>query len=440
MSSANKYYVAIPGFVKNIIERLSSSGYPAYVVGGAVRDMCLRRSIADWDVVTSAPPDRIKSIFRNIRHFSIKHETITLVDSSGHHEVITFRGSKHEGLSIEEDLGHRDFTINAMAYVPDTGAVLDPYGGERDATQKLIRATGDPADRFREDPIRLLRAVRLATELGFQIEKGTRATISRLAGQLTSVAEERVREELMKILMSLKPSTGFNLMKKTGLLKQVLPELLEGYLKRQNAYHRYTIYKHIMETVDGVEPEPVLRWTALLHDIAKPRVREKVDGIYRFWGHEEASAKLAREIMGRLKFSGEMITRVTHIISHHMIGYETGWGDGAVRRLISRVGPENIGDLFAFRRADLLAHGVEDERLILLSELEGRVEEIMQAPPVIGPHDLAIDGRKVMEILGVPQGPEVGKALKRLLDKVMDQPELNSEEGLVAVLEEMKEG
>ncbi|UCF56080.1 MAG: CCA tRNA nucleotidyltransferase, partial [Deltaproteobacteria bacterium] len=293
----------IPKFIMTVVKRLHASDHQAYIVGGAVRDHCLHRKVTDWDVATSARPEEIKSIFRDIKCFSLRHDTVTLVHSARHYEVTTFKGSKNFGHSVEEDLGHRDFTINAMAYDKAKGAILDPYGGREDILCRLVRAVGDPKERFREDPVRLLRAVRLATELGFKIELKTLKTISLMAEKLDSVARERIREELLKILVSRKPSIGFNLMVKTGLLKHLLPELLEGYRKKQDASHRFTIYKHIMKTIDQVEPDPVLRLTALLHDIAKPRVREKIEGEFRFLGHEKASARLAKEIMLRFKFS-----------------------------------------------------------------------------------------------------------------------------------------
>jgi poly(A) polymerase/tRNA nucleotidyltransferase (CCA-adding enzyme) len=227
---------------------------------------------------------------------------------------------------------------------------------------------------------------------------------------------------------------------RTGLLKQVLPELCDGYLKRQNTYHRFTIYKHIMETIDQVQPRPVLRLTALLHDIAKPRVREKVRGEWRFLGHEQASAELAREIMERLRFSKAIMGRVTNLITHHMIWYDSEWSDGAVRRLIRRVGHENIDDLLSFRRADILAHGVKDEKLDQLSELEKRVGESMKNQFTEKVRDLAIDGNRVMEILSLSPGPQVGKILKRLLEKVTDHPELNTEKGLTGLLSEISIG
>jgi len=313
-------------------------------------------------------------------------------------------------------------------------SILDPCGGKADILRKRLRAVGEPEDRFKEDPLRLLRAVRLANELNFKVDEGTLKTITLMSDMLESVSQERIRDEILKILMSRKPSWGFNLMFRTNLLKQILPELLEGYLKRQNAHHRYTIYKHIMETINQVQAKPVLRLTALLHDIAKPRVREKVRGQWRFLGHEKASADMAREIMERLRFSKEIIGRVTNLITHHMVWYDSDWSDGAVRRLIRRVSPENMDDLISFRRADILARGLRDEKLDFISELEKRAGELTKYQITVKARDLAIDGNRVMEILGLSPGPEVGKILNKLLEKVTDHPELNTEEGLMDLL------
>jgi poly(A) polymerase/tRNA nucleotidyltransferase (CCA-adding enzyme) len=431
----------IPKFVMIIIDRLRDCGYQAYIVGGAVRDMCLHRPVGDWDVATSAPHEKIRSIFDDMRYFSIKHDTVTLVDDAYHYEVTTFRGSGKFNQSIEEDLGHRDFTMNAMAYDAygtGTGAILDPHGGREDIIRKHVRAVGNPKERFLEDPHRLLRAIRLAAELTFRIEQGTMETISMMSPLLASVAQERIRDELMKILMVTRPSLGFNLMVRTGLLKQFLPELLEGYRKKQNRHHRYTIYKHVMESVDGVEPNTILRLTALFHDIAKPRVRQKRKGEWHFKGHEEASARLAGEIMERLRFSNEMKEQVVNLIEHHMIWYDSEWSDGAVRRLIRRAGPERIDHLISFRRADLLAHGKEDEKLDLLAGLEKRIEELSKRPLTLKTKDLAINGHTIMEILGLSPGPNVGKIANELMEKVTDHPELNTKEGLITLLKEKK--
>ncbi|MFC1867230.1 CCA tRNA nucleotidyltransferase [Thermodesulfobacteriota bacterium] len=429
----------MPGFVKTVISRLYNYGFKAYVVGGAIRDVCLKRPVMDWDVATSASPEEIRSIFHDIRNFSLKHETVTLVDAGHLYEITSFRGAGDSGHNIKEDLGHRDFTINAMAYDIDKKVVLDPYGGRDDISGRLVRAVENPRKRFSEDPLRLLRAIRIATELEFRIEHGTMNAICSMSGQLANVAKERVRDEFMKILLSQRPSKGFNLLRGSGLLKHFLPELLEGFLKRQNAYHRYTIYRHIMETIDGVQPYPVLRLAALLHDIAKPRVRQKVNNEFRFFRHAETSALLAEEIMQRLRFSKEMINEVVNLVALHMIEYDSGWGQGAIRRLMRRAGPENMNHLLSFRRADLIAHGLIDRKLELLSELEKRVGELKKEPIAMDAGDLAVNGEQVMDILGLSPGPAVGKVLEMLTEKVTDQPDLNTEVDLTALLKEMRE-
>jgi putative nucleotidyltransferase with HDIG domain len=430
--------IELPPFVMAIIRRLLVAGHSAYVVGGAVRDVCLKRPVSDWDITTSADPARIKATFADIRHFSLKHDTVTLVHENRAYEVTTFRGASGFGRSIEEDLQHRDFTINAMAYEPSQKIVVDIYGGRSDIAKRRIQAVKDPEARFLEDPLRLIRAARIAAELRFRIEPQTLSAMTGLAGEIGTVALERVRDELMKLLMSPKPSVGFNIMRKTSLTVEVLPELLEGYRRRQNAYHRYTIYRHAMESVDRVPPDPILRLTALFHDIAKPRVRTKVEGVWRFQGHAEASTELAQRIMKRLKFSDEVIRRVTHIIAHHMIDYQPEWGEGAVKRWIRRVSPDNLDLLLSFRRADLLAHGIRDRKLEWLGELEHRVKRLEDTPFPIDTDHLAIDGHRVMEILGLSPGPGVGSALEHLLEMVIDRPELNNEADLVAFLKEMK--
>jgi tRNA nucleotidyltransferase (CCA-adding enzyme) len=426
----------IPEFVIFILMRLKDSGHQAFVVGGAVRDARLKRPTLDWDVATSATPKEIGEIFKDTRHFSQKYGTVTLVDSGNHFEVTAFKGKKQ---SLTEDLSLRDFTINAMAFDPESIKIIDPFDGMADISKKLIRAVKDPKARFQEDPLRLLRAVRFSTELEFHIEKRTLNSLSSEAHLLSSVAPERIREELMKILMSRKPSTGFNLMVGTGLLRHFLPELLEGYLKRQNAYyHRYTIFKHIMETVDRVAPNPVLRLTALLHDIAKPRVRKKIEGVWRFYGHEQESSVLAAEIMDRLKFNKEMTRKVTSLIRHHMIIYDTEWSDAAVRRLIRRISPEYIPDFISFIQADIIAHGTDNKDLNLIKELMQRIENQMKGHMARNTRDLALDGHEIMKILGLFPGPAVGRTMANLLEKITDHPELNTREGLLGLLEERK--
>lgn len=429
----SKFILSIPEFVVFILKRLKNAGFDAYIVGGAVRDECLQRIIADWDVATSALPDEVKTVFRDIRFFSLKHGTVTLVNSGRMFDVSSFKGSR-----LEEDLARRDYTINAMAYEPEKGEILDPYMGLEDLASKRIRSVGNPNTRLHEDPLRLLRAVRLASELRFRIEKNTQAAIIRCAQLIHSVAPERIREELIKILMSPRPSEGFSLMRKTGLLKHLIPELLEGYLKRQNTHHRYTIFRHIMESVDRVKRLPDLRLAALFHDIAKPRVRKKIGGKWRFFGHEEAGADLTAEIMERLRFSRHMTRRVVNLVKNHMIDYDSRWSDAAVRRLIRRVGTEDIKALILLRRADIPAHGPDIRNLDLLDELEARILGQIEGAMVADRKDLAVNGDVVMDMLKLSSGPEVGMVLKELMEKVTENPELNNIQSLLGILQEIK--
>jgi len=434
--------IAVPDFVGALIKRLQSKGYEAYVVGGAVRDRCMNHPVSDWDVATSAPPKRIRSVFKDIRSFSLKHGTVTLVAEGCHYEVSSFRGEEGPGKTIQGDLAHRDFSINAMAYDATERKIIDPYGGRRDIARKRVKAVGRPGDRFREDPLRLIRAVRIATELGFKIEDHTSRVIARMGHQLSGVARERIRDELVKILTTRKPSRGLDLLRRFGLVQEFLPELLEGYRRKQNSYHQHTIYRHILETVDQVEPDPVMRLAALLHDIAKPRHRERIKGEFHFPGHESAGAVMASEIMTRLKFSKGVIQEVGHLIRYHlpMTSYDARWSAESLRRLIRRVGPKNIDRFFWFSRADILSHGMKDHRLDALVKLHRRAKKIISRPLPLETTHLAIGGEEVMEIFGLRPGPKVGKILEYLMDRVTAHPELNTEEKLLALLEERDVG
>ena len=429
----------IPSFVMNLVDRLHGAGFCAYIVGGAVRDMLLDRPISDWDVATSALPGEIMSLFQDMTRFKLKHDTVTLVRAGSLYEITTMKGHNRSKPDIMDDLDHRDFTIDAMAYDTCKKAILDPHKGKKDILRKQVRAVGSPVDRFIEDPLRLIRAIRIANDLNFSVEGRTFSVIHELSHKLKNSARERVRDELMKILLSSSPSNGINNLRKTGLLEQILPELLEGYRKRQNHRHRYTIYRHIMETVDGVEPDAVLRLTALFHDIAKPRVRRKIKDEFRFFGHAEEGAKLAEEIMLRLKFRNELINKVRHLIQYHMIFYNPEWRDSTIRRLLRRIGKENMDYLLSFRKADMRAHGYAGGKIELISELEDRVKKLKERSLVIDRRDLAVGGTRVMDILNLSRGPEVGTVLEKLMERVIEDPKLNTEKALVALLEEMKE-
>jgi len=371
--------------------------------------------------------------------FNLKHGTVTLVSEGRHFEVTTFRGTEGFSLHIEEDLAHRDFTFNAMAYDITDKKIIDPFGGKEDMTKKVVRAVLNPIERFDEDPLRMMRAIRFSLELGYAIEPETLMAIKTMAQAIDIVAKERVRDELLKILMVGKPSVGFNLMRKTCLLKGILPELMEGYRKRQNNYHKYTIYRHTMETVDSIKGDPVLRLSALFHDIAKPRVRKKINGRWIFFGHAKASAELTKEIMMRLKFSNERITRVTYLIVHHMFDYKQELSDKAMRRFIKRIGADNVDDLIALRKADDLAHGWGRGFEGRIEEFKNRIHAQIDRSPAFTISGLAINGHDVMNILGLQPGPRVGQILNQVLEGVIEKPEHNQKHKLIKILHDMKE-
>ena len=427
----------IPDIVFDISRRLIKNGYQAFIVGGAIRNSMLGCQVKDWDVATDATPDSIHDLFPEMTSFNLKHGTVTLVFEGRHFEVTTFRGTEGFSSCIEEDLAHRDFTINAMAYDIIHKRIIDPFGGQRDIEGKVVRAVLNPLERFQEDPLRMMRAIRFSLELGYAIEPETLMAIKTMAQAIDIVAKERVRDELLKILMVRRPSAGFHLMRKSGLLKRILPELVEGYRKRQNNYHKYTIYRHTMETVDSIKDDPVLRLSALLHDIAKPRVREKINGRWRFFGHAKASAELTREIMMRLKFSNERITRVTHLIAHHMFDYKQELSDKTVRRFIKRIGADNVDDLIALRKADDLAHGWGRDFEKDIEKFKNRIDSHIKKSYPLTISDLAVNGHDVMAVSGLQPGPRVGRILNQLLEEVIGKPEYNRRDKLVEIVKRM---
>ena len=427
----------IPDIIHMISERIINKGYQAFIVGGALRDSALGCQANDWDVATDATSDTIHNLFPEMTRFDLKHGTVTLVFKGSHFEITTFRGIDGFSSHIEDDLAHRDFTLNAMAYNVFDKRIIDPFGGQRDIEKKVIRAVLDPSERFHEDPLRMIRVIRFSVELGYTIEPATLMAIQPMAEAIDMVAKERVRDELMKILLARRPSTGFHLMRKSDLLKRILPELIEGYRKQQNNYHRYTIYRHIMETVDSINSDPILRLSALFHDIAKPRVRERINRRWRFFGHAAASAELTKEIMIRLKFSNERITRVTHLIAHHMFDYKQNLSDKAVRRFIKRIGPDNVDELMALRKADDYAHGWGTKFEKYIERFKSRIDSQIRKSYPFTISDVAVNGYDVMNILGLQPGPKVGQILNQLLKVVIEKPEYNRKHKLIKLLQDM---
>jgi tRNA nucleotidyltransferase/poly(A) polymerase len=417
----------IPAFVRSIITSLHQAGHEAYVVGGAVRDRCMSRPVTDWDVTTSASPAQVASLFTSLRSFSLKHETVTLVHKGNHHEVTTFRGANQ---TLEEDLKHRDFTINAMAYDTKRSVVIDPWGGRDDIRKKVVRAVVNPEDRYREDPLRLIRAVRIATELGFRIEGKTFKAISSMAETVTTAAPERIRDEGVRILLCKRPSQGLDMMKKTGLLASILPEIAETAAGKVGPGQPMSVYQHVLAVVDRVAPEEVLRVAALFHGLGEPRSTD----------HARTGLETAQAIMARLCFSKRTIRQVVELVQAQeaLADYPPSSSDGDLRRFIRRVGTGNLETIIALRRAHLLSLPKGSRGpLCRLDEVAARIRGLIKTPLVRGPLDLAIDGSKVMQVTGLSPGPEIGRILERLSEDLMDHPEWNTPKKLVAMVKKM---
>jgi len=445
----------IPDDVLSVCARLRASGHEAFLVGGAVRDLLLERPTQDYDVATSARPEQVMKVFG--RRFTVptglQHGTVTVVTERGRNvEVTTYRGegAYSDGRrpdqvffvgSIDEDLARRDFTINALAYEPAAALLRDPWHGEADLSARVIRAVGDPIARFREDGLRTMRAVRLAAQLEFSIEPHTLAAIPPAIEVFRKVSAERVRDELYKLLSADKPSVGLRLMLETGLLAEVLPELLEGRGVAQNRFHRYDVLEHTLRTVDETPArDPVVRLSALLHDVAKPRTAEprpEAPGENTFYRHEIIGADVADAVCRRLKLPNRDRERVCLLVAQHMFFYQPEWSDGTVLRFLRRVGPENVPDLFALRVGDVHARGMGEDPERELGELRRRIEEAMARQAALKVSDLAISGTDVMAALGCPPGPVVGDVLRALLERVTDDPALNTRAALLALVPEV---
>ena len=428
-----------PASVVALMERLWSSGHGAYVVGGSVRDAILGRAALDWDLATEARPERLLEIFPGAIYEN-RFGTVLVREADEEHEVTTFR-SDHEyadfrrphhvefGDEIELDLARRDFTVNAIAWgarAPASGpipvpALVDPFGGVEDVHARRLRAVGEPDVRFREDALRMVRAVRLAAVLDFEIEGATAAAIRANSALAAHVSGERVAAELQKLLLAPRPSAGLRLLSELGLLAVLFPELAEQVGVPQNKTPGEDLFDHTLRSVDAVPADrPVVRLAALLHDVGKPATID--DGPFR--GHEVVGAEAARQLLERLHLPKAATGRVVHLVRHHMFAYEPEWGDAGIRRFIQRVGAAAIDDLFELRRADNVGSGLEPGAGGLAS-LRARADAELAAAVVLDRSQLAIDGDDLMAELALPPGPHLGRILDGLLELVIADPKRN---------------
>ncbi len=423
----------MPAPVASLLETLNGAGHSAYVVGGCLRDSLMGRTPADWDLTTDAVPDRIQDLFPHSLYEN-RFGTVVVRHDQAQYEITAFRRdvtySDHRhpdaiefGQSIEEDLARRDFTINAMAWGggPDEEArFVDPHDGRGDLRRRLLRAVGDADWRFHEDALRMVRAVRLAATLDFEIEPETLAAIGRNAGLASHLSGERVAAELGKLLAAPRPSVGLRLMHDTGLLAVVAPELAGQRGVPQNKIDGDDLWDHTLRTVDAASNRPLIRMAALLHDVGKP---DTLAGGH-FHGHDGVGAVIAARILSRLHCTRDLQDGVAHLIANHMFSYGADWSDAAVRRFIRKIGPDSVEDLIELREADNLGSGLPAQAG-LLPELRGRIAAVMAANPVLGRGQLAIDGNDLQAELGVGPGPELGRILDELTERAVVDPSLN---------------
>jgi len=481
--------MVIPKQVKSVIEKLEKKNFQAFVVGGCVRDLLRGVEPNDWDIATSAKPEEMAKIFP--KSFNInKFGTITvLTDSKKANlkeiEITTFRteekytDKRHPDKvswaeTIEEDLGRRDFTVNAIAFSPsasfpspapspsahslapspplspspsptpspalsEQSGIIDPFNGQKDLKDKIIKAVGKPEKRFQEDALRLMRAVRFATTLGFEIEKKTFLAIKKNAGLLEFISKERVGDEFLKIIMAEKAAKGIELLREIGLLQYIIPELLEGYKVGQNKHHIYDVYEHSIHALDfGAKQgfNKFVRIAALLHDVGKPRVKEGEGADSTFYNHEIVGAKMSIKILNRLKFSKKDLEKIVKLVRFHLFYYNVDEvHESSVRRLLRRLGPENLKELVEVRMCDRIGSGCPKALPYKLRHFQYIAEKVALDP--IDVLKLEIGGKEIMEILKIKPGQKIGKILNILLGDVLEEPNNNKKVYLKKKIKEL---
>lgn len=433
--------IHLPEKVNNIIQTLQASGFEAYAVGGCVRDSILHRKPDDWDITTSALPQQVKALFGRTIDTGIQHGTVTVMLGREGFEVTTYRidgvyeDSRHPREvsftgDLQEDLKRRDFTINAMAYNDRTGLV-DCFGGLRDLEEKVIRCVGDPGERFGEDALRMMRAVRFSAQLGFTVERATREAVRERASALCHVSAERIQTELVKLLCSPHPDY-LRIAWELGITVQILPEFDQAMAMPQNhPHHCYSVGEHILHSMAAIEPDRVLRLTMLFHDLGKPLCHTvDEEGLDHFKGHSAIGREMADRVMTRLKFDNATREQVMKLVaSHDNVVMETPAG---VRRAASKIGPDSFPLLLAVKRADAAAQSsyLQEEKRKKLDHLEALYREVEATSQCLTLKDLAVNGQDLIAA-GIKPGPGMGEILKDLLELVLENPQCNTKEYLL---------
>ena len=438
--------IQLPEKVKYIIEELERHGWEAYAVGGCVRDSLLGRNPNDWDITTSAKPEQVKEIFHRTVDTGIQHGTVTVMLNREGFEVTTYRidgeyeDNRHPKeviftSDLVEDLKRRDFTINAMAYNPRTGLV-DAFNGIEDMRNKCIRCVGNARERFCEDALRILRAVRFGAQLKFAIAEETRQAMKELSANLSYISAERIQTELLKLLVSEEPQR-FKEAYELGITKIILPEFDEIMTcTQENIHHCYTVGEHTLESLRYIEPDKVLRLALLFHDFGKPKTKTMDEQqTAHFCGHAMESARMAETIMKRLKFDNDTMGKVVKLVELH--DHRPSLKKKSVKKLIVKSGPELFLPLLKVKYADTMAQSRyrREEKLAYLAELKCIYEKVLEEKECISLKELAVNGRDMIA-LGVPQGKRMGEILKELFELVLEEPERNNREELLALVKE----
>lgn len=431
----------MPKNVDIAINLLQSAGFEAYAVGGCVRDSLLGKTPNDWDITTSAKPEDMKSVFADFHCIDtgIKHGTVTVVIDGEPLEITTFRldgeyeDNRHPKSvtftsNLGADLGRRDFTVNAMAYSKMTGTV-DLFGGQNDLKNKIIRCVGDPDRRFNEDALRILRALRFASALDFEIEEKTAQSLLKNRALLGNISEERIAKELLKLVCgkgAKRILTDF-----APVLFEILPEIQPMYKNsHDNPHHCYDIYEHTLIAVESIDPEPTLRFAMLLHDCGKPAVKKfDENGVAHFYGHQRISAEISAQILARLKVSNKFRDEILFLVSNHD-RWELYENTEKMPRYLSKFGLDGVLNLLKVMRADVLAQSPEYRyRLDQIADAEETAKNLAAQKPCLSLSELQINGRTLMDI-GIPQGRKLGAVLAQLLDEVIDGVTKNTQEAL----------
>lgn len=457
--------IKIPSVLQKMNSIFEQNGFKAYLVGGAVRDALMGKEPSDLDLTTDATPEQVMQIFNKVIPTGIAHGTVTVHFMKEEIEVTTFRtesdysdGRHPDKVSftrnLEEDLSRRDFTMNAIAASIKNGEISDPFNGRNDIKQKIIRTVGNPYERFSEDGLRPVRALRFSSQLGFEIEEETLKAISHpeILSVTKNISPERFRDELMKLLKAEKPSEGLKLMEKTGIMHLFIPEfdVCRGCIQGDfRGFHEFDVMDHLLYACDGSpKQKPIVRLAALFHDIGKPKAKKIVQNengeTYTFYCHEKYSSEIARKIMTRLKFSNAEIDSVCHLVENHMFNYESEWTDAAVRRFLVKVKYENVEDLFDLRLSDIYGMHNKPVRVhdspacALLLEFKERIEKEEKQKTALDLKSLAVNGKDLIAE-GIPAGKMLGQILNELFETVLDDPAQNNKEVLLKIARNLYE-